>query len=52
MSIRNLIGLQHLDITNTVKLKKMPPHIGNLVNLRTLSKFIVEKNNSSSRMKK
>ena len=51
MSIRNLIDLQHLDITNTLKLKKMPPHIGNLVNLRTLSKFIVEKNNRSSRMK-
>ena len=51
MSIRNLIDHQHLDITNTMKLKEMPPHIGNLVNLRTLSKFIVEKNNSSSRMK-
>ncbi|KAL6327604.1 hypothetical protein AAG906_021895 [Vitis piasezkii] len=32
-------------------LKKMPPHLGNLVNLQTLSKFIVEKNNSSSSIK-
>ncbi|XP_034702883.1 putative disease resistance RPP13-like protein 1 [Vitis riparia] len=48
MSIGNLVNLRHLDITDTRKLKKMPPHLGNLVNLQTLSKFIVEKNNSSS----
>ena len=29
----------------------MPPHLGNLVNLQTLPKFIVEKNNSSSSIK-
>ncbi|WKA01951.1 hypothetical protein VitviT2T_020196 [Vitis vinifera] len=50
-SIGNLVDLRHLDITNAVKLEKMPPHIGNLVNLQTLSKFIVEKNNSSSSIK-
>ncbi|KAL6327609.1 hypothetical protein AAG906_021900 [Vitis piasezkii] len=48
-SIGNLVDLRHLDINNAVRLEKMPPHIGNLVNLQTLSKFIVEKNNSSSR---
>ncbi|XP_034705128.1 putative disease resistance protein At3g14460 [Vitis riparia] len=50
-SIGNLVDLRHLDITDAVKLEKMPPHIGNLVNLQTLSKFIVEKNNSSSSIK-
>ncbi|RVW92951.1 putative disease resistance RPP13-like protein 1 [Vitis vinifera] len=50
-SIGNLVNLWHLDITNAVKLEKMPPHMGNLVNLQTLSKFIVEKNNSSSSIK-
>ncbi|RVW96933.1 putative disease resistance RPP13-like protein 1 [Vitis vinifera] len=50
-SIENLVDLRHLDITNAVRLEKMPPHIGNLVNLQTLSKFIVEKNNSSSSIK-
>ena len=29
----------------------MPPHLGNLVNLQTLSKLIMEKNNSSSSIK-
>ena len=29
----------------------MPPRIGNLLNLRTLSKFMVEKGNSSSMIK-
>ncbi|KAL6328017.1 hypothetical protein AAG906_033281 [Vitis piasezkii] len=50
-SIGNLVDLRHLDINNAVRLEKMPPHIGNLVNLQTLSKFIVEKNNSSSSIK-
>ncbi|CBI35082.3 unnamed protein product, partial [Vitis vinifera] len=50
-SIGNLVDLRHLDITYTMSLKKMPPHLGNLVNLQTLSKFIVEKNNSSSSIK-
>ena len=51
VSIRNLVDLRHLDISNTMKLEKMPPCIGNLVNLQTLSKFIVEKDNSSSGIK-
>ena len=50
-SIGNLVDLRHLDITDTLSLKNMPPHLGNLVNLQTLSKFIVEKNNSSSSIK-
>ena len=50
VSIINLVGLRHLDISYTRKLEQMPPHIGNLVNLQTLSKFMVEKGNSSSRI--
>ncbi|XP_034705363.1 putative disease resistance RPP13-like protein 1 isoform X2 [Vitis riparia] len=49
--IGNLVNLRHLDITDTSSLKNMPPRISNLVNLQTLSKFIVEKNNSSSSIK-
>ena len=37
MSMANLVGLRYLDISNTRKLEKMPPRIGNLVNLQTLS---------------
>ena len=51
MSIGNLVNLRHLDISDTRQLKKMPPGIGNLINLQTLSKFIVEKDNSSSGIK-
>ena len=51
MSIGNLVNLRHLDISDTSELKKMPPGIGNLINLQTLSKFIMEKDNSSSGIK-
>ena len=47
MRIGNLANLQHLDITDTDKLKKMPPHMSNLVNLQTLSKLIMDKSKSS-----
>ena len=49
MRIGNLANLQHLYIIDTDKLKKMPLHMGNLVNLQTLSKFIMDKSKSSGR---
>ncbi|CAL5323992.1 unnamed protein product [Camellia sinensis] len=41
----NLINLRHLDITGANSLHEMPPKIGQLTSLQTLSKFIVSKGN-------
>ncbi|XVF73594.1 hypothetical protein PTKIN_Ptkin12aG0214800 [Pterospermum kingtungense] len=43
--MENLISLHYLDISNTDNMKEMPLHIGKLINLKKLSKFIVEKDN-------
>ncbi|RVW26690.1 putative disease resistance RPP13-like protein 1 [Vitis vinifera] len=44
----NLINLRHLDIAGTSQLEEMPPRMGSLTNLQTLSKFMVGKGNGSS----
>eukprot|EP00261_Vitis_vinifera_P032029 XP_019073272.1 PREDICTED: putative disease resistance RPP13-like protein 1 [Vitis vinifera] len=48
LSVGNLINLRHLDIAGTSQLEEMPPRMGCLTNLQTLSKFIVGKGNGSS----
>ncbi|CBI40193.3 unnamed protein product, partial [Vitis vinifera] len=40
---KNLINLRHLDIAHTHQLEVMPPQMGKLKSLQTLSKFIVGK---------
>lgn len=50
IGIWNLTNLQHLDIRSTPKLEKMPPRMGNLRNLWTLSKFIVGSRGNISRI--
>ncbi|KAF7138280.1 hypothetical protein RHSIM_Rhsim07G0110200 [Rhododendron simsii] len=39
----NLINLRHLDVTGAISLQEMPPNIGKLTSLQTLSNFIVGK---------
>ncbi|KAJ9685387.1 hypothetical protein PVL29_017426 [Vitis rotundifolia] len=41
MNIGNLINLRHLNIEGSIQLKEMPPRVGDLINLQTLSNFIV-----------
>lgn len=40
---KNLINLRHLDIAHTHQLEVMPPQMGRLKGLQTLSKFVVGK---------
>ncbi|GMP62235.1 hypothetical protein CsSME_00024414 [Camellia sinensis var. sinensis] len=42
---RNLINLRHLNVTGANSLQEMPPKIGQLTSLQTLSNFIVSKGN-------
>lgn len=44
--IGDLVNLRHLDIGDTEKLLEMPSRIGNLTSLQTLSKIILDKNNT------
>ncbi|KAL7230930.1 hypothetical protein ACSBR2_009246 [Camellia fascicularis] len=41
----NLINLRHLDVTGANSLQEMPPKMGQLTSLQTLSNFIVSKGN-------
>lgn len=41
--MENLISLLYLDISNTDNMMEMPLHIGKLINLKKLSKFVVDK---------
>ncbi|XP_028083316.1 putative disease resistance RPP13-like protein 1 [Camellia sinensis] len=41
----NLINLRHLNVTGANSLQEMPPKIGQLTSLQTLSNFIVSKGN-------
>uniref|UniRef100_F6I7E3 Uncharacterized protein n=1 Tax=Vitis vinifera TaxID=29760 RepID=F6I7E3_VITVI len=43
--IMNLTNLRHLDISGSTMLEEMPPQVGSLVNLQTLSKFFLSKDN-------
>ncbi|KAL6340027.1 hypothetical protein AAG906_038862 [Vitis piasezkii] len=45
--IINLTNLRHLDISGSTMLEEMPPQVGSLVNLQTLSKFFLSKDNGS-----
>jgi len=44
-NLGNLVNLRHLNILNAKKLKGMPPQIGKLTSLQTLSNLIVRKCN-------
>ncbi|XP_034691091.1 putative disease resistance RPP13-like protein 1 [Vitis riparia] len=45
--IMNLTNFRHLDISGSTMLEEMPPQVGSLVNLQTLSKFFLSKDNGS-----
>ena len=39
--MKNLIHLRHLEIEGCFNLRYMPPHLGQLTNLQTLSQFVL-----------
>ncbi|CAL8113797.1 unnamed protein product [Prunus armeniaca] len=47
--IKKLINLRHLILEGCVRLAQIPPGLGELTRLRTLSKFVLSKNNSMLR---
>ncbi|KAF3437349.1 hypothetical protein FNV43_RR20102 [Rhamnella rubrinervis] len=48
--MENLTNLRHLKSSNLWSLKGMPPHLGTLTNLQTLSYFVVGEDSGSSRV--